>query len=75
MSMEGKRAIGPINELPLFLGTVLFSLETVGIVSMIFDIDETYVFRGDSPSLAHSDPLNHLRFVKFCTHICAYKIK
>lgn len=30
--MDGKRAIGPISEFPLFFGTVLFSLEAIGVI-------------------------------------------
>lgn len=29
---DNRRLIGPINEFPFFIGTVLFSLESVGIV-------------------------------------------
>ncbi|XP_031630072.1 proton-coupled amino acid transporter-like protein CG1139 [Contarinia nasturtii] len=32
ISLEGKRAVGPISEFPFFFGTVLFSLEAIGVV-------------------------------------------
>ena len=32
ISLEGKRAFGPITEFPFFFGTVLFSLEAIGVV-------------------------------------------
>lgn len=33
---EGRRMYGPIEEFPLFIGIVLFSLESVGIVIFLF---------------------------------------
>ncbi|XP_055297033.1 proton-coupled amino acid transporter-like protein CG1139 [Sitodiplosis mosellana] len=32
ISLEGKRAFGPANEFPFFFGTVLFSLEAIGVI-------------------------------------------
>ncbi|XP_055297031.1 proton-coupled amino acid transporter-like protein CG1139 isoform X2 [Sitodiplosis mosellana] len=32
ISLEGKRAFGPASEFPFFFGTVLFSLEAIGVV-------------------------------------------
>lgn len=32
--LEGRRPVGPISEIPFFIGTVLFSLESVGVVSV-----------------------------------------
>lgn len=34
ITLEGKEAVGSISKFPFFLGTVLFSLESVGVVSI-----------------------------------------
>ena len=32
ISLEGKEQVGPVSNFPLFLGTVLFALEAIGVV-------------------------------------------
>lgn len=32
ISLEGRRAVGPIAEFPLFFGTVMFSMEAIGVI-------------------------------------------
>lgn len=34
ISLDGREAFGPISKFPFFIGTVLFSLESVGVVSI-----------------------------------------
>lgn len=36
ISLEGRRAFGPLHEFSFFFGTVLFSLEAIGVVSSFF---------------------------------------
>lgn len=30
--LEGRRPVGPVNEFPFFFGTVLFSMEAIGVI-------------------------------------------
>lgn len=51
--LDGKRSIGPLAEIPFFIGTVLFSLESVGVVSK-FMVSENYLY-----------PCNNCKFVYY----------